>query len=118
MLPKFKDALSYEQAEILMQPTFIRVIDNIRKRTEINNLDISYEEINEPFPNYLLCLKKGDDIIKYDLWKICFQICFINYQDDQDNLVEIDTNLFDHNYQLDWQKLDDKTITIVTKILG
>lgn len=33
-MPKFSDALAWEQAELLMQPTFIRVIDNIGKQLE------------------------------------------------------------------------------------
>jgi hypothetical protein len=33
-MPKFADTRAWEQAELLMQPVFIRVIDNIRKQLE------------------------------------------------------------------------------------
>ncbi len=32
--PKFKNKSEYNQAQLLMQPIFIRVIDNIRKESE------------------------------------------------------------------------------------
>ncbi|MBD2093126.1 hypothetical protein H6F67_25100 [Microcoleus sp. FACHB-1515] len=34
MTPKFADAIAWQQAEILMQPVFIRIIDNLRKQLE------------------------------------------------------------------------------------
>lgn len=118
MQPKFKDNLAYEQAQLLMQPAFIRVIDNIRKETEISNLESSFEEVTEPFPGYLLCLKKGDNIIKINLWDICFQICFLNYNPLQDEWVKIDLYLFDENGQLDWHNLEAKTQKIVKNIFN
>lgn len=33
-MPKFRDVQSWQQAEILMQPAFIRLVDNIRKQLE------------------------------------------------------------------------------------
>ena len=38
MYPKFKDTLAYEQANLLMQPAFIRVIDNIRKELDFSGI--------------------------------------------------------------------------------
>lgn len=34
MTPKFADSIAWQQAELLMQPVFIRVIDNLRKQLE------------------------------------------------------------------------------------
>lgn len=56
--PKFKNAQEYELAQVLMQPIFIRLLDNIRKESELSNYDVSYEEINEPFPSYIVAIKK------------------------------------------------------------
>ena len=36
MKPKFKTIQAWEQAQVLMQPAFIRVIDNIRKELEVS----------------------------------------------------------------------------------
>ena len=101
MSPKFKDNLAYQQAELLLQPTFLRVLDNIRKQTEISNWESTYEEINQPFPGYLLCLKKEEMVLKFNVWDLCFQICFVDYDPTQNNVVEIDLNLIDETGELD-----------------
>lgn len=118
MPPKFKDNLAYKQAELLLQPTFIRVLDNIRKQTEISDWESSYEEINQPFPSYLLCLKKEETVIKFNVWDLCFQICFINYDPTENDTVEIDANLIDEQGELDWQSLENKTQKIVQNIFN
>jgi hypothetical protein len=43
MTPKFPNPTAWHQAEILMQPAFIRVIDNIRKQLEQTTWKGSYE---------------------------------------------------------------------------
>lgn len=43
-MPKFADIRAWEQAELLMQPVFIRVLDNIRKQLEQSTWQGSYEE--------------------------------------------------------------------------
>jgi hypothetical protein len=116
MQPKFKDNQAYQQAEMLMQPAFIRVIDNIRKQSELSDWVSSYEEISEPYPSYLLCLKKGDTNLKFNLWELCFKICFVDYNSQQDNFVEIDQSLFSENGDIEWQNLEMKTQTIVKTI--
>lgn len=58
MRPKFKNILEYEKTQLLLQPIYIRLIDNIRQESELLEWDVSYEEITEPFPGYILCLKK------------------------------------------------------------
>ncbi|MBW4464151.1 MAG: hypothetical protein KME07_01760 [Pegethrix bostrychoides GSE-TBD4-15B] len=44
-MPKFADIRAWEQAELLMQPVFIRVLDNIRKQLEQTTWQSSYQEI-------------------------------------------------------------------------
>lgn len=43
-MPKFADIRAWEQAEFLMQPVFIRVIDNIRKQLEQSTWQGSYQD--------------------------------------------------------------------------
>jgi hypothetical protein len=44
-MPKFANTRAWEQAELLMQPTFIRVIDNIGKQLETSHWKGSYQEV-------------------------------------------------------------------------
>lgn len=43
-MPKFADIRAWEQAEMLMQPVFIRVLDNIRKQLEQSNWQSTYQD--------------------------------------------------------------------------
>jgi hypothetical protein len=43
-MPKFADIRAWEQAELLMQPVFIRVIDNIRKQLEQTTWQSTYQD--------------------------------------------------------------------------
>ncbi len=45
MRPKIINSTSWQQAEILMQPAFIRVIDNIRKQLEISHWKGTYQDV-------------------------------------------------------------------------
>jgi hypothetical protein len=165
-MPKFQDITTWQQAETLMQPVFIRLIDNIRKQLEQSSWQGSYvetaiwpegtseevkfrvnqlqaeldtvsperaDEIEEalaelpsPFLRYQLCLKQHDHEIYIDLWDVCYQICFQNYDPnsgtshisddaDQDG-VEVDTSLLDETGEVDWNRLDEKTHAIVAEI--
>ncbi|XGV98869.1 MAG: hypothetical protein ACAF41_07990 [Leptolyngbya sp. BL-A-14] len=42
--PKFQDLVTWQQAELLMQPTFIRLIDNLRKQLEQSSWKGTYED--------------------------------------------------------------------------
>lgn len=42
--PRFSNTAEWQQAEVLMQPVFIRLIDNIRKELEQSNWQGSYRE--------------------------------------------------------------------------
>lgn len=116
MQPKFKNIQEYEKAQLLMQPIFIRVLDNIRKQSEISQWQSSYQEINEPFPSYLLSVKKGDKLTEYNIWELCFKICFKFYQINQNQLVEIDGNLIDETGEIDWEAIENKTQKLITDI--
>ncbi|MDJ0730799.1 MAG: hypothetical protein QNJ33_12475 [Crocosphaera sp.] len=123
MKPTFKNATDWEKAEILMQPAFIRVMDNLRKQLEKSNLVASYEEVQNPFPGYQLILTQKEDSLTISIWEICFQVCFIDYKfssinSSQDSImVEIDENLFNENKEINWQNLETKTQQIIQNII-
>jgi hypothetical protein len=45
MTPKFKDILAWQQAELLMQPAFLRIVDNIRKQLEASTWKGIYRDV-------------------------------------------------------------------------
>ncbi len=131
MKPKFVNEQAWQQAEILMQPAYIRLVDQIRQQTEANEQDIqvSYEEITTPYPSNLLCLQpKGSKShnsksLRVDIWDLCFQVCFINYEplpaDQMEQLVAIDVSLFNPDSQeIDWTKLDLKAQSAVRQVFA
>lgn len=45
MLPKISDPSVWQQAEILMQPAFIRIIDNFRKQLDTSSWKGTYQDV-------------------------------------------------------------------------
>lgn len=45
MPPKITDTVAWQQAELLMQPAFIRVIDHIRKQLDVSAWKGTYEDV-------------------------------------------------------------------------
>lgn len=114
MIPKITNSLAWEQTQRLMQPAYIRVVDNLRKALEDSSWRESYQEVQTPIPGYELCLSYQEQEIKINLWELCFEVCFENYQMgtvplDSELQVEVDTSLLDlETGEVDWQKLDQK----------
>ncbi|QDZ40044.1 hypothetical protein FRE64_08895 [Euhalothece natronophila Z-M001] len=114
MIPKLSNSQAWEQAQLLMQPAYIRVVDNLRKALEDSAWRESYQEVETPIPGYELCLSKQGQDIKVSLWELCFEVCFQDYQrgsvpPDSELQVDIDTGLFDtETGEVDWEKLDQK----------
>ncbi|WP_107668937.1 hypothetical protein [Cyanothece sp. BG0011] len=123
MKPTFENATDWDKAEILMQPAFIRVMDNLRKQLETSNLKATYEEIKEPLPGYQLILSHEDNSVTISIWDICFKVCFIDYElsstkSSQDSIiVEIDENLFKEGGVIHWDNLEQKTQKIIQNII-
>ncbi len=115
-LPKFKNQLEYDQAQVLMQPTLIRVLDNIRKESESSSWTVRYEDIETPFPGYIAYLQKDNYQKEKNIWQLCFEICFVDYNEDPDKEIETDHSLFDEDGELDWQKLEIKTQKFVKNL--
>lgn len=122
MKPKFKNFLAWQQAELLMQPCLIRLLDNIRKYLEASPWEGTYENVQTPIPGYLLCLKLGENQVKFDLWELCYQICFSDYKpthaEAESQEVEIDTSLIDENGDVNWNQLEKKAKRLVEKMFA
>lgn len=164
MTPKFANTQSWQQANLLMQPAFIRVIDNIRKQLETSDWRGSYDnrllwpedtsdetkahvlalqqrlkqsdspaaiaaveqqlaDLPEPFPQYALCLKQGDQEQRIDLWQLCYRVCFEEYDPEQadnpnsDQTVVIDKSLIDTEIgDVDWVALDNKAKAVISSV--
>jgi hypothetical protein len=123
MLPKFANELAWQQADFLMQPVYIRVIDRIRQQSETSTWQVSYEEVQIPHPTNYLCLKFGERVVKFDIWDLCYQVCFLNYFGSHGELetktVEVDTSLIDMAAQTpDWHKLDNKANEVIANLFN
>ena len=122
MKPKFKNTVAWEQAELLMQPALIRIVDQVRKQLEDTTWKATYKDVQTPIPGYQLCLEKQDTSICVDLWELCFQVCFRNYKTVHSELesqeVEIDTTLIDETGDVDWQCLDTKAQQLVAQVFA
>jgi hypothetical protein len=123
MKPKFATELAWQQAELLMQPAYIRLVDQIRRQTEENaDIPVSYIEVIEPYPSNLLCLTKDGQELRVDIWELCFQVCFINFEEIRqhpEQVAQIDEHLFDpDSTEVDWTKLDNKAQAAVAQVFA
>ncbi|HCF27321.1 MAG TPA: hypothetical protein DEV81_09000 [Cyanobacteria bacterium UBA11049] len=158
MPPRISNSLAWQQAEVLMQPAFIRVVDHIRKRLDTSSWKGTYQdvliwsadtpeetkavvthllqeleaatpeqaaEIREtlaglpvPHPGYHLCLQRQDQQVNIDLWELCYQVCFLDYNSQSDDTVDIDTSLIDETGDVDWQQLDVKVKELVGQVFA
>ena len=128
MKPKFKTRLAWEQAQVLMQPALIRIIDNLRKQLEESEWEGTYKEVTDPFPGYHLCLTRQKRSLEIDIWQLCYQVCFNNYvplpenmfsQDDRSTQeVDVDTRLLDEMGEVDWQLIEAKAQKSVRELFA
>jgi len=158
MLPRITDPTIWQKAELLMQPAFIRIIDNIRQQLDSSSWQGTYhdvliwpsgitdetkiqvtqllqametaspEQIEEiratlhnlpiPHPGYHLHLQRQEHQVSLDLWDLCYQVCFVNYnREDQEepknSEVTIDSSLIDQLGNVDWHQLENKTKRLI-----
>ena len=128
MKPRFKTRLAWEQAQLLMQPALIRVLDNIRKNLETSSWRGTYKEVTHPIPGYLLCLSKENKTVEVDIWQLCYQVCFKQYIPSVQHLfseleersceVEIDQRLLDETGEVDWQLIEAKAQQAVREVFN
>lgn len=162
MPPKITDPVAWQQAELLMQPAFIRVIDHIRKQLDESAWKGTYENVliwpegtteetkarvtdlvqqsagatpeltteiemaiaslPTPQPGYQLSLQHEDKQFSFDLWELCYQVCFRHYSslltESPNYQVEIDTSLIDETGDVNWQLLDTKAGEVVERMFA
>jgi hypothetical protein len=125
MKPTFKNTLAWEQAQVLMQPALLRVVDNIRKELDVSNWKGQYKEVTTPIPGYHLCLSRSNYQIEIDIWDLCYKVCFDEYEpvqhifsheDETSYSVDVDTRLIDDFGEIDWQLLESKAQQSVRKV--
>lgn len=162
MPPKITDPVVWQQAEVLMQPAFIRVIDHIRKQLDESawkgtyqnvliwpegtteetkarvtdlvqqssgaspeltaEIEMAITSLPTPQPGYQLTLQHEDQQFSFDLWELCYQICFRHYSsllsESPNYKVEIDTSLIEETGDVNWQLLDTKAEEIVERMFA
>ena len=126
MKPIFKNTEDWQKAELLMQPAFIRVMDNLRKQLEQSHWIATYQEVETPYPGHQLSLTYQENSVTMGIWDICFQVCFLDYKiplindkksSQNTQIVDIDSNLLNERGEVDWQHLDAKVQRIIQEIL-
>ncbi|KGF73727.1 hypothetical protein DO97_13020 [Neosynechococcus sphagnicola sy1] len=121
-MPKIPSTVIWQQAELLMQPALIRVIDNLRKQLEVSTWQGTYQDATDPYPGYQLCLRRNEAEVRVDLWGLCYQICFLDYHPDLDLdgslAVQIDPILIDAEGEVDWHRLDSKADQLVAEVFA
>lgn len=150
----FTSATQRHQADFLMQPVLIRVIDNLRKQMEASawtgtytdyplwpqgtteaqkrrvqaisrhlaeteeppsaDLQQELEQLPKPFPGYQLQLSKHNSQATIDVWDLCCQVCFDNYQPSVP--VVVDSNLLDEAGEVNWIALDEKAQQLIAEL--
>ncbi|MBC6481487.1 MAG: hypothetical protein GDA56_30750 [Hormoscilla sp. GM7CHS1pb] len=121
MPPKITDMVAWQQAELLMQPALLRVVDNIRKQLENSDWTGTYEDVQTPIPGYNLCLQHQDQQIDVDVWELCYEVCFRDYKAHsqlESQEVAIDSSLLDITGDVDWQRLEAKTQAIISALFA
>src|ERR671932_1440871 len=122
MKPKFKNMAAWQQAEMLMQPALIRIVDQVGKQVEETNWKATYRDVQTPIPGYELCLEGNGTSVCVDVWELCFQVCFRDYTPTHAELesqeVDIDTTLIDETGDVDWQSIDTKAQRLVAQVFA
>ncbi len=122
MKPKIPNMVAWNQAETLMQPALIRIVDNLTQQIEQTAWKATYEEVQDPYPGYRLHLNASDRHVELDLWNLCYRVCFRDYPTDTDPSanteieVAIDTHLLDNDSEVNWNRLDDKAKQVVGQV--
>lgn len=174
MKPQITDLDTWNKAEQLLQPSFIRLLDNFRKALEGSHWQSHYEDIAtwpedttpvqkeqyeqlivkldqakpdevseiesllsqipEPEMAYELQLRRDEKTLRFDMWQLCYQVCFCNYvpgvdlpgvdllgvprETGETQAVAIDSALLDAEGEVDWIALDHKVKAIVERIVN
>ncbi|MGB3509116.1 MAG: hypothetical protein WBA93_07720 [Microcoleaceae cyanobacterium] len=122
MKPKINNITSWKQAELLMQPAFIRILDWLQKKLADSVWEGTYQEVQTPIPGYGLNLEYQDQKVSIDVWELCYQVCFSNYRPthaaEQTVEVDIDTSLLNEKGDVNWDRLDEKALFVVENMIA
>jgi hypothetical protein len=164
MAPNIRDSQTWQQADTLLQPIFIRLVDHFRQALdqsgwvgEYSQREIWPDHVEEavkvrrqallegletcsgseaavleaelatlpaPYPGYELGLfapsedphLRAAPLHTFDLWELCYEICFTNYPQDPLTPAVVDARLFDDSGDVDWQRVDEKTKALVQRL--
>lgn len=84
-------------------------------------------DLAQPQMLYLLHLHHGHCQRQINLWELCYQICFADYEpvlershiaDFPLDQIEVDPTLFDAEAEIDWDQLDHKVGRIVNHLFA
>lgn len=169
-MPKIASDAVWRQAEMLMQPAFIRLVANIGKQLEQSPWRGDYQDVQVwpegvddrtkatvlelrqqletatgeaaiaiqqqldqlpgTYPGYHLCLTHGDQEVRVDIWALCYQVCFRDYDaatgtsrsrgfgQPASSEVEIDSQLLEADGEVDWNQLDAKARQLIDQIFA
>lgn len=116
--PKFRSTEDWELAQALMQPSLIRIVDNLTRFLQASPWAGEFEETQEPEPGFILVLsREGQPSRRVLLWELCFRVCFTDYPPSEASsnpLVTVDRQFLDAEGGLDWAGLDQKTDQVLT----
>ena len=116
----FRSQQDWEQADILMQPALIRILDHLRQAMETSAWRGTYQEVQDPYPGHQLILEDQGQTIVFSLWELCFQVCFADYQPQAPatQVVTIDPKLLTAEHEVDWRALDHKAKHLIDAIFA
>lgn len=138
MHPKFADTESWERAQLLMQPSFIRLIDNIRKALDESDWTGTYEEsavwaedVSEETKTRVQLLQQqlatasGDDVAELEQALARLPQPFLSYQlclKKGDRHVKIDLwplcyQICFRNYSPPFNLSDEQPVEIDTRLI-
>lgn len=98
---------------------------------EVDQLEAAIALLPQPQYTYWLRLVRGEEQRSFDLWQLCYQICFRDYPVVSGmrgeeaiepgitlpNPLRIDQKLFDEEGDVDWEALEEKTKAVVEQLV-
>ncbi len=108
-----------QQRDVILQQ-----LDRARP-DEVPALEAALAALPEPAMAYRLNLSRDDQLVQFDLWQLCYQVCFQNYVpgsseatgSEATDEVEIDETLLDDYGEVDWGALDIKVQQVVGQLM-
>ena len=84
---------------------------------EVEEIRATLTRLPMPHPGYHLLLQRQEQQVSVDLWDLCYQVCFLNFNP-ENTAVDIDTSLIDQLGDVDWLSLEEKTKRLVKQVFA